>query len=99
MDVFATECGQNSVPDLQLSCTRHAFREKFMNDFNDDLFAFINDEIIEFSIRELIDYQFNLRILDDSTNYTKEEKINFMKNLIADIEKCISIIEKDEHAR
>ena len=47
-----------------------------MNEFNDDLFTFINGELIEFSIRELINHQFNLRILDDNPLYTKEEKSN-----------------------
>lgn len=69
-----------------------------MNEYNDDLFTYIadNDEFIEFSIRELINNQFNLRILDDNPLYTKEEKIEFMKNLIEDIEMCITKVENDE---
>lgn len=67
-----------------------------MNEFNDDLFTFINGELIEFSIRELINHQFNLRILDDNPLYTKEEKIEFMKSLIEDIEMCITKVENDE---
>ena len=73
-----------------------------MNDFYDDYFTFINTngEIIEFSIRELIDNEFNQVIFAvDTQRYTKQDKIEVMKNLIADIEKCISIIEKDENAR
>ena len=69
-----------------------------MNEYNDDLFTYIadNDELIEFSIRELINNQFNLRIIDDNPPYTKEEKIEFMKNLIEDIEMCITKVENDE---
>ena len=68
-----------------------------MNEFNDDLFTYAEfDEFMEFSIRELINYQFNLRILDDKTLYTKEEKIEFLKSLIEDIEKCIEKVENDE---
>ncbi len=69
-----------------------------MNEFNDDLFTYVefDDEVMEFSIRELINHQFNLRILDDNPLYTKEEKIEFMKSPIEDIEKCIEKVEKDE---
>lgn len=69
-----------------------------MNEYNDDLFTYIadNGEFIEFSISELINYQFNLRIIDDNPLYTKEEKIEFMKNLIEDIEMCITKVENDE---
>ncbi|MBQ6726591.1 MAG: hypothetical protein IJQ89_08450 [Bacteroidales bacterium] len=77
-------------------------RDSFMNDFYDDYFTFINTngEIIEFSIRELLDHEFNQVIFAvDTQRYTKQDKIEVMKNLIADIEKCISIIEKDENAR
>ena len=35
----------------------------------------------------------------DTQGYTKQDKIEVMKNIIADIEKCIGIIEKDENAR
>lgn len=74
-----------------------------MNDFCDDYFTFINTngEIIEFTIRELIDHEFNQVLFPDVEiqGYTKQDKIEVMKNLIADIEKCISIIEKDENAR
>lgn len=73
-------------------------REIIMNEYNDDLFTYIadNGEFIEFSISELINYQFNLRIIDDNPLYTKEEKIEFMKNLIEDIEMCITKVENDE---
>lgn len=78
-------------------------RDSFMNDFYDYYFTFINTngEIIEFTIRELIDHEFNQVIFPDVEiqGYTKQDKIEVMKNLIADIEKCISIIEKDENAR
>ncbi len=77
-------------------------RDSFMNDFYDDYFTFINTngEIIEFSIRELLDHEFNQVIFAvDTQRYTRQEKIEVMKNLIADIEKCINIIEKDENAR
>jgi F0F1-type ATP synthase delta subunit len=69
-----------------------------MNEYNDDLFTYIadNGEFMEFSIRELINHQFNLRILDDNPLYTKEEKIEFMKSLIEDIEMCITKVENDE---
>ena len=74
-----------------------------MNEFYDDYFTFINTngEIIEFTIRELLDYQFKKVIFPDVEiqGYTKQDKIEVMKNLIADIEKCISIIEKGENAR
>ena len=74
-----------------------------MNDFHDDYFTFISEEgkIIEFTIRELIDHEFNQELFPDEViqRYTKQEKIEVMKNLIDDIEKCISIIEKDENAR
>lgn len=73
-----------------------------MNEFYDDNFTFISTEgeIIEFSIRELLDHEFNQVIFAvDTQRYTKQDKIEVMKNLIADIEKCISIIEKDENAR
>lgn len=73
-------------------------REIIMNEYNDDLFTYIadNGEFIEFSISELINYQFNLRIIDDNPLYTKEEKIEFMKNLIVDIKMCITKVENDE---
>ena len=69
-----------------------------MNEYNDDLFTYIadNGEFMEFSIRELINYQFNLRIFDKNPLYTKEEKIEFMKSLIEDIEMCIAKVENDE---
>lgn len=73
-----------------------------MNEFHDDYFTLISTEgeIIEFSIRELLDHEFNQVIFAvDTQGYTKQDKIEVMKNLIADIEKCISIIEKDENAR
>ena len=73
-----------------------------MNDFHDDYFTLISTkgEIIEFTIRELIDNEFNQVIFAvDTQGYTKQDKIEVMKNIIADIEKCISIIEKDENAR
>lgn len=74
-----------------------------MNDFHDDYFTFISSEgeIIEFTIRELIDHEFNQVIFPDEymQRYTKQDKIEVMKNLIDDIEKCISIIEKDENAK
>ena len=77
-------------------------RERLMNEFYDDYFTMISTEgeIIEFSIRELLDHEFNQVIFAvDTQRYTKQDKIEVMKNLIADIEKCISIIEKDENAR
>jgi len=69
-----------------------------MNEYNDDLFTYIadNGEFMEFSIRELINYQFNLRIFDENPLYTKEEKIEFMKSLIEDIEMCITKVENEE---
>ena len=73
-----------------------------MNGFYDDYFTFISTEgeIIEFTIRELLDHEFNQVIFAvDTQGYTKQDKIEVMKNLLADIEKCISIIEKDENAR
>ena len=74
-----------------------------MNEFHDDYFTLISTEgeIIEFTIRELIDHEFNQVLFPDVDvqRYTKQDKIEVMKNLIADIEKCISIIEKDENAR
>ncbi len=71
-----------------------------MNGFNDDLFAFLNDEIIEFSIRELLAYQFDTSKFPFTVQgYTKKEKIDFMKGIITDIEKCIEMIEKDENAK
>jgi hypothetical protein len=85
----------------QLRPTR--IRERFMNDFHDDYFTFISEEgkIIEFTIRELIDHEFNQVLFpdEDIQRYTKQEKIEVMKNLIDDIEKCISIIEKNENAK
>lgn len=77
-------------------------REMSMNDFHDDYFTLISTEgeIIEFTIRELIDNEFNQVIFAvDTQGYTKQDKIEVMKNIIADIEKCIGIIEKDENAR
>ena len=54
----------------------------------------------ETQIRELIDNEFNQVIFAvDTQGYTKQDKIEVMKNIIADIEKCIGIIEKDENAR
>ena len=73
-----------------------------MNEFYDDNFTFISTEgeMIEFSIRELLDHEFNQVIFPvEVQGYTKQDKIEVMKNLIADIEKCIEIIEKDESAR
>ena len=69
-----------------------------MNEYNDDLFTYIanNGEFMEFSIRELINHQFNLRIFDENPLYTKEEKIEFTKSLIEDIEMCITKVENDE---
>ena len=69
-----------------------------MNEYNDDLFTYIadNGEFMEFSIRELINYQFNLRIFDENPPYTKEEKIEFMKSLIEDIEMCITKVENEK---
>ena len=77
-------------------------REMSMNDFHDDYFTLISTkgEIIEFTIRELIDNEFNQVIFAvDTQGYTKQDKIEVMKNIIADIEKSIGIIEKDENAR
>lgn len=78
-------------------------RERLMNEFHDDYFTLISTEgeIIEFTIRELIDHEFNQVLFPDVDvqRYTKQDKIEVMKNLIADIEKCISIIEKEENAR
>ncbi|MBR1991275.1 MAG: hypothetical protein IJ986_03260 [Bacteroidales bacterium] len=70
-----------------------------MNEFNDFYFTLVSPEgeSIEFSIRELLDYEFSHDIPIQS--YTKQVKIEVMKDLISDIEKCISIIEKDENAR
>jgi hypothetical protein len=54
----------------------------------------------ETQIRELIDNEFNQVIFAvDTQGYTKQDKTEVMKNIIADIEKCIGIIEKDENAR
>ena len=54
----------------------------------------------ETQIREFIDNEFNQVIFAvDTQRYTKQDKIEVMKNIIADIEKCIGIIEKDENAR
>ena len=73
-------------------------REIILNEYNDDLFTYIadNGEFMEFSIRELINCQFNLRFFDENPLYTKEEKIEFMKSLIEDIEMCIAKVENDE---
>ena len=70
-----------------------------MNEFNDFYFTLVSPEgeSIEFSIRELLDYEFSHDI--SIQRYTKQVKIEVMKDLISDIEKCISIIEKDENAR
>ena len=70
-----------------------------MNEFNDFYFTLVSPEgeSIEFSIRELLDYEFSHDI--SIQRYTKQGKIEVMKDLISDIEKCISIIEKDENAR
>ena len=60
-----------------------------MNDFHDDYFTLISTkgEIIEFTIRELIDNEFNQVIFAvDTQGYTKQDKIEVMKNIIADIE-------------
>ena len=73
-----------------------------MNEFYDDNFTFISTEgeMIEFSIREPLDHVFNQVLFPvEVQGYTKQDKIEVMKNLIADIEKCIEIIEKDENAR
>lgn len=74
-----------------------------MNEFNDFYFTLVSPEgeTIEFSIRELLDLEFNQQLFPDVDvqRYTKQDKIEVMRNLIADIEKCISIIEKDENAR
>ena len=73
-----------------------------MNEFNDDLFGYIDSQgqIIEFSIRELIEYEFNKSKFPIKVQgYTKQEKIDFMKGIIADIEKCIEMIEKDENVK
>lgn len=54
----------------------------------------------ETQIREFIDNEFNQVIFAvDTQRYTKQDKIEVMKNIIADIEKCIGIIEKDENAK
>lgn len=54
----------------------------------------------ETQIREFIDNEFNQVIFAvDTQKYTKQDKIEVMKNIIADIEKCIGIIEKDENAK
>ena len=54
----------------------------------------------ETQIREFIDNEFNQVIFAvDTQGYTKQDKIEVMKNIIADIEKCICIIEKDENVR
>ena len=54
----------------------------------------------ETQIRVFIDNEFNQVIFAvDTQGYTKQDKIEVMKNIIADIEKCIGIIEKDENAR
>ena len=70
-----------------------------MNEFNDFYFTLVSPEgeSIEFSIRELLDCEFSHDI--PIQRYTKQVKIEVMKDLISDIEKCISIIEKDENAR
>ena len=70
-----------------------------MNEFNDFYFTLVSPEgeTIEFSIRELLDNEFSHDI--SIQRYTKQVKIEVMKDLISDIEKCISIIEKDENAR
>ena len=73
-----------------------------MNEFNDFYFTLASpeEETIEFSIRELLDHEFSHDIPEvDIQRYTKQVKIEVMKDLISDIEKCISIIEKDENAR
>ena len=62
-----------------------------MNEFHDDYFTLISTEgkITEFFIRELLDHEFNQVIFAvDTQRYTKQDKIEVMKNLIADIEKC-----------
>ncbi len=73
-----------------------------MTEFHDDLFTYISTdgEMIEFSIRELIHYEFNHEIFPKEyvQGYSKQDKIEVMKNLVADIEKCIERIEKDENA-
>ena len=54
----------------------------------------------ETQIQEFIDNEFNQVIFAvDTQGYTKQDKIEVMKNIIADIEKCIGIIEKEENAR
>ena len=54
----------------------------------------------ETQIREFIDNEFNQVIFAvDTQGYTKQDKTEVMKNIIADIEKRIDIIEKDEIAR
>ena len=54
----------------------------------------------ETQIREFIDNEFNQVIFAvDTQRYTKQDKIEVMKNIIANIEKRIGIIEKDENAR
>lgn len=74
-----------------------------MNESNDFYFTLVSPEgeTIEFSIRELRDLEFNQQLFPDVDvqRYTKQDKIEVMRNLIADIEKCISIIEKDENAK
>ena len=54
----------------------------------------------ETQIQEFIDNEFNQVIFAvDTQGYTKQDKIEVMKNIFADIEKCIGIIEKEENAR
>lgn len=76
-----------------------------MNEFIDYEFLYEANDCdfgIEFTIRELIAY--NLQCMKNhvevfpSNQNTKQDKIDFMKGLVADIEKCISIIEADENA-
>ena len=50
----------------------------------------------EFTICELIECEFEAHP-DNFPN--KTEKIEFLKELIADIEECIEMIEKDENAK
>ena len=71
-----------------------------MNEFNDESFFYFDPEgeIMEFTMRQLLDWAFNYPAVG-LPPLTKQEKMEIMRWHIADIEKSISIIEKDEYAR
>ena len=86
-------CHHNSNQSTNNSCTRHISGMMNMNDYYFYVAPDEEDLGWEFTISDLIESEFEA----NPDNFPdKSAKIEFLKELIADIEECVEKVEREE---